>query len=331
MKKLRSAPVWDIRQKDYIGACDMRTLLGTLVFDKADCKAMLIADKPSEHRGSTDFKELVASKEAGPAGDIALNNAFRIIKPDAKLSEPLAVFGRGSCMIVGVQSPNQKHDSSIQLITQGRFLQFLFKIPRFRKFLDGFTNHSLAVASTTVISTPRTTSIKDAMRTMAKMYVSCLAVVDEDGKLIDNLSITDSYDLFNNQPEIETMDESVEVYIGRVRGSKFIEDLVFQTGTSIQHIVDTMLKKRILHAWIVNSDRQPIQCISATDIFKHVYIEYRKMARTKQLGLEDEDEDMISTSILALFGKLNVTLILRFSFLFWCLWRIRKWLRSTFP
>lgn len=337
MKKLRAAPVWDQKKGEFLGSCDMRTLLGTLLFNKEDCKALLIAETPSLH-GSNVFKELVASKEAGPAGDIALNNAFRIIKSDAKLSEPLAVFGRGSCMIVGVESPGEfkpGHHSSIRLITQGRFLQYLCNMPRFAEFLDGFTNHSLAVASTTVLCVPQSSSTRDAFKRLAKEYVSCLAVVDEKGKLIDNLSITDSYDLFNNREgrkqraEGET-DESVHVYLRRVRGTKFIEDLVFPNGTSIKLIVETMLKRRILHAWIVNKEHEPQQCISATDIFKLVYMEYRKTARTRQMGLEDE-EDIIPSGVYNLMSSINFTMMLRVGFFLYVIFKIRTFLKKAFP
>jgi len=329
MKRLRAAPVWDPKKNDFLGSCDMRTLLGTLLFRKEDYKASLVPEKPNTERGSSDFKELVASKVAGPAGDIALNNEFRIIGPDANLSEPLAVFGRGSCMIVGVRGAYEKDPSAINLITQGRFLQYLFDIPRFRKFLDGFTNRSLAVAHTSVIRLCKTEPIRDGIRTLAKWYVSCVAIVDESGKLVDNLSITDSYNLFTGT-STSADDETIEMYIRRVRGTKFIEDLVFPNGTSIRKIVEVMLKQKILHAWIVNNNHEPLQCISATDIFKLVYMEYRKMYRTQQMGIDDDD-DLIPSSFFNLLAKLNFTSILRIGFVLYCFWKIRNFLRRAFP
>jgi len=161
----------------------------------------------------------------------------------------------------------KKKRKLVRFVTRSDIMQFAcnnldFFGPRLEHTLqeEGFGRKPVHTAQTTQITI-------DAFREMVAKHLSALAVVDEKGCLVGNLSARDVRLL------IEHPQETIQLPLG-----EFLEKVknvhahyVYCTaGETMRHAITKMKGAGTHRLWIVNESMQPVSVLSMSDVCKYI-------------------------------------------------------------
>jgi len=115
------------------------------------------------------------------------------------------------------------------------------------------------IYSSPVTSVPSTITVRDGLEVIYKNNLNAVAVVDEEGKLVETLSASDLRGL--TAETVGTIEQPITSF--------FVEKREQQTVTE-EATLNQIIKKCVAHqvhrVWVVNSDYQPIGVVSFSDV-----------------------------------------------------------------
>jgi len=154
-------------------------------------------------------------------------------------------------------------------VSQSSVIPFLKKHEERLAHLFGKSVHELKLGTSPVISISAKAPAIDAFKMMSQHGISGMAVVDEDGVLIGNISASD-IKLFLDLPRAKVMQLPVQEFVNRIRrhtpSAKTRIPVVAVPDTATLGKVIAKFAATRLHRVFVVADQKPVACISLRDI-----------------------------------------------------------------
>lgn len=117
----------------------------------------------------------------------------------------------------------------------------------------------------------------DALQKMAYLSLTALPIVDEEGKLIGNISMTDIRFVFQNRG-YSKLSMKCSHFLTMALNQKGLEHdgrdsfPVYDVyeSSSLGYTIQKILATRTHHMWVIDQDRRPIGVVSDTDAIRKV-------------------------------------------------------------
>lgn len=189
-------------------------------------------------------------------------NPFRTVKRSAPLDDLLAIFGDGAHRVV----VTDEEGTPIHILTQSRVLKHLNNYP---DRLGGSRNKSLKELGliSPVVSCKRSELAVTAFRRMMQHRVSALAVTEEDGELVGNISSTDIK--LMRQFQYDALLDSVEDYlkVSRPLGGSLV---ACTDVCTLADAVRQMVERHVHRVYVVDEAKKAIGIVTLSDVLRIV-------------------------------------------------------------
>jgi len=154
-------------------------------------------------------------------------------------------------------------------VSQSSVIPFLKKHEERLAHLFSKKVHELKLGTSPVISISAKAPAIEAFKMMSQNRISGMAVVDEDGMLIGNISASD-IKLFLDLPRAKVMQLPVQEFVNRIRrhnpSAKTRIPVVAVPDTATLGKIIAKFAATKLHRVFVVADQKPVACISLRDI-----------------------------------------------------------------
>ncbi|RHZ50626.1 hypothetical protein Glove_494g16 [Diversispora epigaea] len=273
---ISSAPVYDPTAKSYIGMFDWSDVMSYLLIVLKK-KNVMEQQQKSDEELTSEFKDLLKlAMQCQPvpvklASDLSHKNPFYSVIPETSLLHVVKLFGSGVHRVVIVGA-----DGVLKgILTQSRVVTYFYEnVIRFPPIEQLFpkTIHDLEIGKNHVISAQAESFVLDALTMMNKNGLSSIAIVDIDGTLIGNLSMTDVKYILRNYSH-SLMWKTCHQFIGHVRSRQGLEEgqdryPVFDVRptSTIGYTIAKLTATRAHRVWVVNERMHSTGVVSLTDI-----------------------------------------------------------------
>lgn len=259
--KITSAPVLDIQNNRALGFVDMLDFV----------KYALDVAKEQQHTKDLWLRQIIKSttlfgnEKLGKLIDDSGRNPFRPLTMNATLSDAAQIFRTGVHRIPIV---NEKGEV-VCIISQSDLVAFLHKnTDMFQAVLNKKVSDASAKLIHKVITVHMSSPVIDAFEMLYTKGVNAVAIVDNDGRIVGNLSPADLKGIVGHS--FESLYGDVDSFLKLVR-SKEIQKQEHQVATvsadsTLQAAVDRMMELHVHRIYIENVDRKPVGVITLTDI-----------------------------------------------------------------
>jgi len=189
-------------------------------------------------------------------------NPFLTISSDASVLEALRVISIGVHRIVVL---NQATDKPMGIVSQMDILRWITKHFDWVPF-ELRRSPSVSIASSTQVTT---TNLKEpviaALRKIVLNRYSGVAVIEEDGSVIANFSISDLRIL--SEHNIKLLGHTVEKFLEEIKKFPMHKPPVTCTPDSpLEDVIKTLVNEHIHRVYVANEKGQPIGVVSTSDI-----------------------------------------------------------------
>jgi len=252
---ITSAPVWDKEQRGFLGFLDVLDIL-CLVFDKLSLDQLL--KKGADHYAIST----ICIKEAS---NISQYNPWCPVYIGKPLLSVMDMFSGGYLHRVPI---SDEQGTIVSIISQSKVVEFLNGIiPRFgnaagKTVAECFSPKVVDCANLNDL-------VFDAFLKMKNAKLHGLAVLDDDGTLVGNISAADMKavvvdNMYGDlkEPVGVLMKRSAEMFERPFRA------LYCLTTDTLQQVLETFTIEQIHRLYIVNSDKQLLGVISLSDIIE---------------------------------------------------------------
>ncbi|EAL63883.1 hypothetical protein DDB_G0287037 [Dictyostelium discoideum AX4] len=203
--------------------------------------------------------------------DLSQRNPFIPVVKGASLLEAITVMTKNQINRVPVIENNVNGEGAqiVNLITQSAILSYLGKnIEQLGKWsLKSIKD--LGFKEKKVISIDFNKRALEAFELMANNKVNGIAVNDEKGHIIANISARDLKELLNETRVFENLYLSVGEFISKVRQQDYKAvnpSISCHMNDSLANIITRMVAANIHRVYIIDEERKPIGVISIHDI-----------------------------------------------------------------
>jgi len=265
-KNILSVPVYDRSKKEWIGIIDVYQIMTHIAF--AGCKDDTVTlesvlDKIRLSRPVSDLLGITGKKEND---DI---KSLWVLPAHAPLLKTMEYLGKGIYRILITDS----NVLQSRLITQTDMIRFIHK--HWDQFGD-FKNTSLKDSNTFRVSFikpvhtihERKLAI-NGFQLMRIKEVNAVAVVNDSGHIVENLSDSDLRDFTHDK--FDTLFVSTTEFLTRTHGGKIRQPVVCSDTDNLKRVVDSIVNEKVHRVWIVDGNMKPIGVVSMTDICLYFY------------------------------------------------------------
>ncbi|ORX75020.1 hypothetical protein DL89DRAFT_203183, partial [Linderina pennispora] len=183
--KIQSVPLYDRASKSYIG-----------MFDLHDLASYLLAKRPQGRQG--------LAREVGQQGvevsrltDMSHMNPFYSVLPETTVAQIVGVFASGTHRVAVMQSEREIRG----ILSQTRVVRYFFEhcagpqatdpqAVQINGLLDR-TLQDLGLVTGNVVMAKPTTPVLQALSLLERWHISSVAIVEDNQRLVGNLSVTD--------------------------------------------------------------------------------------------------------------------------------------------
>jgi CBS domain-containing protein len=217
------------------------------------------------------FTEILDGRKASEVMNYSGINYCFPLKHTASLREVLNLISRNVSRvpIVRMHSPmfcsgSEKH-KLMRFITRTDILQFItYNFDKFGNAFDVSVEES--GASTHDIYTVPTTKIAiDCFRDLSFHHINAVAVVNEEGILVDNLSARDIR-LIIDDPQ-NAIQLPIGLFLEKKQVSGFVTCKAEQT---MRHACSLMLEAKAHRVWLVDDNGMPCGVLSLSDVVRYI-------------------------------------------------------------
>jgi CBS domain-containing protein len=267
-------PAIDAKKK-YLGFVDMFDILGYVIKTYTEEKEISDGQKWltwSHDIGQLTYKgKLFAIHPIKDCIDLSKINPFCSVHISSLLPPLLYIFKRGVHRAAVVDDD----DKVVHVVTQSTVIQFLAR----------HINHFGRIATTTIekigLGFQTVLYVNPEVRAIHAFYqmwfhkVSGVAVVDGNGALLANLSVTDLKGL--SQENFPSLLDPVLEFIDKQVKYKKIPPITVTPDTTFETVVLKIAATGVHRLWIMDKDKKPVGLVSLTDVMNlldlRVYID----------------------------------------------------------
>lgn len=129
--------------------------------------------------------------------------------------------------------------------------------------LGAKTMAELGFAKGSVVSVKASTAVIDALALITDSQLTALAVVDDKGKLLGNLSVRDFLGLRTST--YEALTEPIITFLQK-HSPASLEPISCRPDTSFYTVVHRLVKRRLYRMWVIDAEDRPISVMSLTNV-----------------------------------------------------------------
>lgn len=263
--KLRAAPVYDSDLKQYVGFLSTSEIAKLVILYFHDSqhhhhhavKDMRTAVQMAAGLFSTTVKQVVALQQ---------KHSFAPVGPGCSLIDIIHMLAR----LHRVPVVDPKTHSITNVVTQSTIIRLLNSHPEVLGELGNKTIAELNLGSRRVISVNIDDKTVDAFKTLVDSKVQAVAVVDEQGILTANLSLTDVRNVASPQA-ITYLNGPVSQFINYVHHNDFntkYPSVATRDTATFKQLIARMTAAGIHRIYLEDEMKKPIGVISMSDIMR---------------------------------------------------------------
>ncbi|KJE96877.1 hypothetical protein CAOG_07130 [Capsaspora owczarzaki ATCC 30864] len=272
---ISSAPVFDSAKNSYLG-----------MLEYADLVALVLAAKQRSHlpEGNESLENYISQGgqfqvAVRHAVDISERNPFYSLFPESTLLNAVQVFSSGAVRRIVVMSGDGKLHGIISQTTVLRFVH-----DHLLSQMDGIVRQTLEqlnIGSQPVVQLNGNAPVIDALELMHTHKFSSVALVESDGTISGNISLSDVKLLFRKR-SLGLLSHSCRTYVATIRQeeirhaspehpeastAKWPYWSVPVTAT-LHSVILKMVATRSHHIFVIDAHKRPIRIVSVGDVLR---------------------------------------------------------------
>ncbi|KAF9958102.1 cell separation during budding [Mortierella alpina] len=269
---ISSAPVYDAHKKTYVGMFDYSDLMTyvLLVLKKMEIP---LEDQSMEMRDLIQKTSRSQNVPVKLASDISGKDPFCTVLAETRLGAVVNDFGTGIHRVAVMDASGNIAGILSQSSTLDYLMRHLSEFPQLQPVMQQ-TLQQLGLSTGKVLSVNGEAQVLDALMMMSTHSVSSLAVLDDQGVLLGNISMTDIQHIMKHL-KASWLWLSCFQFMSRVRMSRGVE-----TGEDQYPVLDVSSKAtfgytlaklqatKVHRLWVVSEMGLVEGVVSLTDVFK---------------------------------------------------------------
>lgn len=259
------APVRDFATKEYVGLIDVIDIACYMV---DHLKKTEIGKLSSNYVDFLQKEDLFTGRLATAVVDLAKRNQLHPVSEEATLLDVVQKMVDNHVQRVPVVDRN---GNIKDLITQSAVMTHIAKHVEFLSPFLQKTLKDLNLAAKDVISVDARKPAIEAFKLMVEKRISGLAVVDNSGKLMANVSAYDLRSLQQDSRLFEKLLLPVSEFVTHVRQANFRAihpGISCTTDETLQKLIMRMSAAHIHRMFVVDGRHYPVSVVSLPDIFE---------------------------------------------------------------
>jgi len=271
--KVLSAPVWDAKEKKYLGFVDVFDLMTLAV--GVD---VLMHILPESMLKKPRMEELMFQREM-TLGEMMSGQPESVFNPwcpveeGAKFRDVVMLLASKARRIPVISKSTGK---VIQIISQSQVCQLLYERVKAGGVLTDTTPGTTGLGIKNVFCVKDTDQARDAFQMMVDKRVSSVCVLDEAGEILTAISTKDIRLL----PRLEAagvehnnlFDMNVREFVALVRRSTEIDGksraacVTVEVDTPLQVVLGKLAATKMHRVYVINGQRKPVGVVSVSDV-----------------------------------------------------------------
>ncbi|KAG0262366.1 cell separation during budding [Mortierella polycephala] len=267
-----SAPVYDAQKKTYVGMFDYSDLMAYLLIILKKMEVPLDDQSVEMH----DLIEKTSKSQTIPvklAADLSGKDPFCSVMAETRLGAVVSNFATGIHRVAVMDSNGDIKG----ILTQSSVLDFLLRhlseFPQLQPVMQQ-SLQQLGLSNSKVLSVNGEAQVLEALVLMSNSSVSSLAVLDDQGVLLGNVSMTDIQHIMKNL-KTSWLWLSCFQLVSKVKMSRGVE-----TGEDLYPVLDVTAEAtfgytlsklqatKVHRLWVVNELGLVEGVVSLTDVFR---------------------------------------------------------------
>eukprot|EP01092_Planopodium_desertum_P012557 TRINITY_DN594_c0_g1_i2.p1 TRINITY_DN594_c0_g1~~TRINITY_DN594_c0_g1_i2.p1 ORF type:complete len:335 (-),score=39.42 TRINITY_DN594_c0_g1_i2:65-1069(-) len=261
--KILAVPVYDPKRRKYVS-----------ILDIVDCVVHFKNAMASDPVKGMEKLRTSAHEAGGVASlaNLSKTNPWYPIESDVPLRSTVELFIKRNLR----RTPVTQDDEIVLLVTQTDIFNFFLKNIALWGDFPKTPVADIELHSAEVITCKATDTAISAFEKMTSAHVSGLAIVDETGKLIGNISGTDLRNLGSTLDDMSILLKSVKEFLTNFTTTKAIRTPISVKPTdSLLFTMQQISNNKVHRAFVVDPKNKPLAVISMIDciaaLYEHVY------------------------------------------------------------
>lgn len=225
------------------------------------------------------------------ASDISGRNHFYSVTPNASLVEAIDVLSNSGFHRVNVLNEKGR---VCGLLSQTDAVQFVAHHCDLLMPTIACTLSELGLLGRPVITVATDSLVVDALRLMSENAVSSVPVVDAEGAIVGNISMTDIKFVFQRQQFVDLWSTCLHMITTILcqtgienEGRDRVPVFSVHSDSTLLSVVEKIVATRVHRVWIVDeASRAPIGVVSIGDILRILLAAYKRQARRREVTIE---------------------------------------------
>ncbi|KAF9392667.1 cell separation during budding [Podila verticillata] len=270
---ISSAPVYDANKKIYVGMFDYGDLM-TYILLLLKKMQVPLKDQSVEMR---DLIQRTSRSQAVPvklASDLSGKDPFCTVLPETRLGAVVHDFGTGIHRVVAVMDPEGNMKGIVsQSSTLDYIMRHLSEYPQLQPIMQK-SLQQCGLTSGKVLSVNGDSKVLDALISMSNNSVSSLAVLDDQGMLLGNISMTDIKHIMKSL-RTSWLWISCFQLVCKIRLSHGVESgedqypiLDVNAKSTFGYTLSKLQATKAHRMWVVNDGGCVVGVVSLTDVFR---------------------------------------------------------------
>jgi len=266
--KILSAPVFDPIHHTYNAFVDMVDIVAYFVSN--------FSEKELSDLGSV--QQLLSTERCGKASDCSGRDPFRPVEAMASLLTAITKMVRSGVHRIPVI--NSEGDL-VTIVTQSHVVKYVYQYTSKFGNLGHTPIESLDMIHKPVVTVGLADKALEAFKSMHENRISAVAVVDESGRLVGNISVSDLKLIGYDGSLFTRLHYSVAQFmklLAQDRGNKVEAPVCVTAGATFSDVVSKLVNSRIHRVYLVDSTFAPLGVLTQKEVLKalleFLHVEY---------------------------------------------------------
>ncbi|KAI8601620.1 hypothetical protein EDD21DRAFT_429061 [Dissophora ornata] len=269
---ISSAPVYNAESNTYVGMFDYSDLMTyiLIVLKRMDVP---LEDQTMEMRDLVQKTNSCQNVPVKLASDLSGKDPFCTVLTESRLGAVVNDFGTGIHRVAVIDSNGSVAGLLSQSSTLDYLLRHLSEFPQLQPVMQQ-TLQQLGLASSKVLYVNGDAQVLEALIMMSKHSVSSLAILDDQGILLGNVSMTDIQHIMKDL-KTSWLWLSCFQFVARIRQLQGVERgedqypvLDVSATSTFGYALSKLQATRVHRLWVVNDMGLVVGVVSLTDVFK---------------------------------------------------------------
>eukprot|EP00029_Vermamoeba_vermiformis_P005119 TRINITY_DN1689_c0_g1_i1.p1 TRINITY_DN1689_c0_g1~~TRINITY_DN1689_c0_g1_i1.p1 ORF type:complete len:339 (-),score=98.96 TRINITY_DN1689_c0_g1_i1:97-1113(-) len=254
--KILSVPIYDPKSKKFYAFVDLIDIVTNTLELQQEYPLREKAGIEDEEFGNEPCLDLVNKSQ---------RNFYHTIEDSATLQKAVNELCATKAHRLAVLN---KYGEFVSVLTQSKIIQYLAKLVD-DLHLGKKKVKDLGLGKTPVISVNLNKSrALDAFKTIQMSNISGVAIVDDDGAIVDNLSVSDLKLLDYNKKMFDALLEPLEKFLKRKSTEITAKPVVVTQDNTLRDVLNILTQTQVHRLYVVDDQKKPLGIITLSDLME---------------------------------------------------------------